>query len=241
MRKSTCFIGMATVAVLLAGTNALAQTPSAQPFAFPEVQGPPPPPGAPTMQEALAAYLGGRAAAAAAPAAGAPAAPRPAPPPPPGRTLPPIKTIGPVPNPAHITFTLPEDLPWQGRVGQNQTVNLVGNPTEPGPYLQLMKWWPGAYSGPHMHPNTRNMMIISGTWWVSDSPIQDKTKTYPLVAGTHVVEPPYTYHWDGARNEPAVIMIWGNGPSPNIAVDEKGMPRPRPAAPAAAAPAAPAR
>lgn len=237
MLKSTHFTVLTLAAGLLASSGAWAQSgaaPTTPPkgFAFPEVAGPPPPPGAPTMADALAAYLGARAAPPA--AGGAPANP---PPPPPGRTLPPILTIGPVPDPKHIQFVLPDDIPWKGREGQNQTWNIFGSPTEPGPYLQLMKWWPGAYSTPHMHPNTRNAIVLSGTWWVSDSATQDKTKTYPLAAGTYVVEAPYTYHWDGARNEPAILMLWGNGPSPNIAVDANGMPRARSAPP----PAAPAR
>jgi quercetin dioxygenase-like cupin family protein len=183
------------------------------------------------MAEALAAYLRNRNASASPNSPAPPNAPPPAPPP--GRTVPPILTIGPVPDQDHIQFTLPDDIPWRGREGFNQTYNIFGNPTEPGPYIQLMKWWPGAYSSPHMHPNTRYAIVLSGTWWTSSSPVQDKTQTYPLQAGTYVVEAPYTTHWDGARNEPAVLILWGNGPSPNIPVDEKGLPR-RPGTPASA-------
>ena len=238
MLKSIQFISLTVAAGLLASSVAQAQSSAAPPpappkgFLFPEAAGQPPPPGAPTMADALAAYLRPRAAA---PAAGA--APGAAPPPPAGRVLPPILTIGPVPDPTHIQFTLPDDIPWTGRAGQNQTYNLVGSPTEPGPYIQLMKWWPGAYSTPHMHPNTRNAIVLSGTWWVSSSATQDKTQTYPLAAGTYVVEPPYTYHWDGARNEPAILLLWGNGPSPNISVDAKGLPRVNSGPVPAAAPA----
>ena len=252
MFRKTVAIATATSAALcLIAGGALAQAgstpakPAAAPppkvFAFPEVPAAPRPPGAPTMEEALAAYLASDRSYGGAPAApvagGAPAAPRG-----PGRTLPPILTIGPVPDPSHIKFVLPDDVPWQGTAGTNQTWNIFGSPTEPGPYIQLMKWWPGAYSNPHMHPNTRNMLVVSGTWWVCACTTQDKTKTYPMVAGSFVTEPGYTYHWDGARNEPAVLLIWGNGPSPNIAVNEQGLPdltkgpRARPAAaPGAAA------
>lgn len=236
LSKAAAIATGATAALLLASGGAMAQArkPAAKPaaaqapqpvFAFPEAPPAPRPPGAPTMEEALEAYLNsdrsyiGAPASADAPAAGAT----------PGRASArpavPIHTIGPVPDPKHIQFILPEDIPWKGAEGGNQTWNIFGSPTEPGPYLQLMKWWPGAYSGPHMHPNTRNMLVVSGTWWVSTSTTQDKTQTYPLTAGTIVTEPGYTYHWDGARNEPAVLLVWGNGPSPNIAVDENGLPK----------------
>jgi quercetin dioxygenase-like cupin family protein len=236
-RKTVAFATAASVALCLFASGAMAQTKKAavkpgtsaeatpKVFGFPEVPAAPRPPGAPTMEEALAAYLssdrsyGGTAAQ-------TPAAPGTTPPAPPGpgRTLPPILSIGPVPDPSHIMFKLPEDIPWKGTAGTNQTWNIFGSPTEPGPYMQLMKWWPGAYSNPHMHPNTRNMLVVSGTWWVCSCTTQDKTKTYPMTAGSFVTEPGYTYHWDGARNEPAVILIWGNGPSPNIAVNEQGLP-----------------
>jgi quercetin dioxygenase-like cupin family protein len=238
LRKTVAIASAASAALCLVASGAMAQTnkAAAKPaaaasaprkvFEFPEVPAAPRPPGAPTMEEALAAYLGSDRSyggAAAAPGGAAPAGAAAAPQGP-GRTLPPILTIGPVPDPSHIKFVLPEDVPWQGTPGTNQTWNIFGSPTEPGPYIQLMKWWPGAYSGPHMHPNTRNMLVVSGTWWVCACTTQDKTKTYPMVAGTFVTEPGYTYHWDGARNEPAVILIWGNGPTPNIAVNEQGLP-----------------
>ena len=249
MRKRTILTGLLVAAGLAAAAGAAsAQAPAAaagqQVFLFPEEKGNPPPPGAPNQQEALAAHLNGRAHTAnpsdppdlTKPTPAPPAPGAPAPQPPPGRTVPPILTIGPVPDPTHIKFALPDDIPWSGREGQNQTWNIFGSPTTPGPYMQMMKWWPGAYSGPHMHPNTRYALVMSGTWWVCSCATQDKTKTYPLPAGTYVAEPPYTYHWDGARNEPAVLLLWGNGPSPNISVDERGLPRPQAARPAGAAP-----
>ena len=234
-RKTVAVATAVSAALCLVATGAMAQTSkstaksgaagAAPPkvFEFPEVPAAPRPPGAPTMEEALAAYLGSDRSYGGAPTGAAPGA-APAAPKPPGRTLPPILTIGPVPDSSHIMFTLPDDIPWKGTPGTNQTWNIFGSPTEPGPYLQLMKWWPGAYSNPHMHINTRNMLVVSGTWWVCACTTQDKTKTYPMTAGSFVTEPGYTYHWDGARNEPAVLLIWGNGPSPNIAVNEQGLP-----------------
>ena len=210
-------LGVALVAASALNSGAFAQVTNV----FPELPAPPPPPGMPTMQQALDAYLGGRTST----STPAPNANPASPPPSVGRQLPPILTIGPVPNADHIKFILPDDIPWTGTAGRNQTYNIFGHPVKPGPYLQLMKWWPGAYSGPHMHPNTRNAIVLSGTWWVSSSAVQDRTQTYPLPAGTMVFEPANTFHWDGARNEPAVLLLWGNGPSPNIAVDEKGLPR----------------
>ena len=138
-----------------------------------------------------------------------------------------------LPDASHIPFILPENIPWQGTVGQNQRYNILGNPSEPGPYIQLLKWYPGAYSKPHLHEKVRYITVLSGTWWVSSSNHYDPTKTYPLPAGSIVRDEANTVHWDGARDVPTVLMISGDGPAPNIAVDEDGKRVPRPAAGAA--------
>ena len=141
-----------------------------------------------------------------------------------------------LPDPSHIPFILPENIPWQGTGGNNQRYNILGNPNEPGPYIQLLKWYPGAYSKPHLHDKVRYITVLSGTWWVSSSNVYDPTKTYPLPAGSIVRDEAGTVHWDGAKDVPTILLISGEGPAPNIAVDETGKRVPR--VPAAAAGAA---
>ena len=51
-------------------------------------------------------------------------------------------------------------------------------------------------------------------------------KTYPLPAGTIARDVANTVHWDGAKDEPVVLEIVGEGPAPNIHVDETGKPLP---------------
>ena len=52
----------------------------------------------------------------------------------------------------------------------------------------------------------------------------DPSKTYPLRAGSVVSDELNTVHWDGAKDEPVVLMIVGEGPVPNVRVDENGKP-----------------
>jgi quercetin dioxygenase-like cupin family protein len=138
------------------------------------------------------------------------------------------------PNPANIPFVLEADIPWTGTVGKLQQYKILGDANKPGPYIVLMKWWPGAYSRPHFHEKLRYITVISGTWWVSSSTHYDPNKTYPLPAGTLVRDEPNTVHWDGAKDGPVVLQISGEGPAPNIGVDEDGNRLP-PRAPNAAA------
>jgi hypothetical protein len=133
------------------------------------------------------------------------------------------------PDPSHIAFILQGDIPWKGQVGHEQTWNEVGDPSKPGFYVQILKWWPGNHSMPHFHGHDRFIAVLSGTWWVSNSTVFDWDKTYPLTAGTLTEDVKNTVHWDGSKptdTEPAVLEVVGIGPVPNINVDENGKPLP---------------
>ncbi|MGI4881520.1 MAG: cupin domain-containing protein [Janthinobacterium lividum] len=129
-----------------------------------------------------------------------------------------------MPDPTHIPFIRADSIPWQGQVGKEQQYNIFGDPRKPGAYAMLLKWYPGNFSKPHYHPMPRYVTVISGTWWTSSSNVYDPTKTYPLGPGSVVTDVVNTVHWDGAKDEPVVLLITGEGPSPNINVDADGKP-----------------
>lgn len=134
---------------------------------------------------------------------------------------------GPVPDAAHIPFTLPKDIQWHGDPKKSMTASLYGNASKPGPYAVLIKWMPGAFSKPHFHDQTRWIYVVSGTWWVSTSNTYDEKLTYPMHAGTFVTDVANTVHWDGARageKEPAVLLLAGMGSVKTVMVDSTGKP-----------------
>jgi len=137
------------------------------------------------------------------------------------------------PDPANVKFILSQDIPWTGAPGRQQQYNIVGDASKPGPYVMLLKWWPNQFSQPHMHDKTRYITVVSGTWWMSSSPVYDPTRTYPMPQGTVVVHEARKVHWDGAKDEPTVLMIAGEGPASTLRVDAQGNLLP-PAAPAGA-------
>ena len=116
-----------------------------------------------------------------------------------------------LPDPSHVTFVAPETMKWEGEGGQRH-VNLLGDPSKPGPYIRLAKWLPGNMSRPHYHSTTRYFYIASGTWWVGSSNTYDPTKTYPMRAGTFVTHYAGKAHFDGAKDEPGVLFEVGQGP-----------------------------
>jgi len=116
-------------------------------------------------------------------------------------------------NPAAVTYLLPNQINWTGKEGVAQTATLVGDPTKPGLYIQLVKWYPHNMSHPHFHPNDRYITVLSGTWWVGTGTKYDPDSTVPMPAGSYVVDIAKGVHFDGAKDEIAVIEIVGEGPA----------------------------
>jgi len=118
------------------------------------------------------------------------------------------------PDPAVMSFKLPDQIAWTGDPAKGPLVaNLWGDPAKPGPYAILVKWPPHQMSRPHTHPYDRHITVLSGVWWVGTGKTYDPNRTTPLPAGsiaTHFAGQP---HYDGAKDEPAVLEIVGQGPA----------------------------
>ncbi|HTW74186.1 MAG TPA: cupin domain-containing protein [Steroidobacteraceae bacterium] len=123
----------------------------------------------------------------------------------------PITTSIPLPDPTHISIVFGKDIKWKGGEGESP---LFGDPNKPGIYGVLIKWLPGHNSKPHFHSTDRYIYVISGTWWVSASTTYDRSKMYPIPAGSFVTDIANTVHWDGAKKStgPCLLMLVGEGP-----------------------------
>ena len=117
----------------------------------------------------------------------------------------------PKPDPSHITFTLPKDIAWKTSESMDQAV-IFGDPAKPGLYGLLIRWKAGHFSRPHFHNTDRYAYVLSGTWWVSASDTYDISKTYPMPAGSVVTDLAGKVHFDGAKNEDALLELVGMGP-----------------------------
>ena len=124
-------------------------------------------------------------------------------------------------NPATIAIKLPKDITWVAEPSGISTAVLRGDPTKPGPYILLAKWSAHHMSHPHYHPNDRFITVISGTWWVGTGTNFDPDGTVPLPAGTFVTHFAKQIHYDGAKDEDAILEIVGDGPAPSIPAEAK--------------------
>ena len=126
-------------------------------------------------------------------------------------------------NPAAVIYKLPDQIPW-GPVNAAgaQSAVVVGDPTKPGFYMVYNKWTKGNhFSHPHFHPNDRYIVVLQGTWWVGTGPKFDPANTTPMPAGSFVTHFGKQVHWDGAKDEDAVLLIMGEGPATSTPAEQK--------------------
>src|SRR5262249_30103554 len=71
------------------------------------------------------------------------------------------------------------------------------------------------FSRPHFHPNDRFIYVLKGTWWNGTGTAFDPPNTVPMRAGTLVTHHAKGIHWDGAKEEDAMLLIIGDGPATN--------------------------
>jgi hypothetical protein len=123
-------------------------------------------------------------------------------------------------NRAETQVTMPDAIQWSGGINgfpprSGEMATLYGGLDRPGPYLVLMKWYPGYMSAPHTYATDRLSLVLSGTWWVNSGADFDPDSTVPVPAGGFVRRVARTPHYDGVKkdaNEPAVIGLFGIAP-----------------------------
>ncbi len=122
-------------------------------------------------------------------------------------------------DPDQTQITLPDQIRWAPWMNLprhiGETATLFGGLKASGPYLVLMKWYPGYMSAPHSYRTDRLSFVVSGTWWVDSGAAFDPGSTVPVPAGSFVRRVARTPHFDGVKagqTEPAIIALFGLGP-----------------------------
>ncbi|MBZ5609366.1 MAG: cupin domain-containing protein [Acidobacteriia bacterium] len=124
-------------------------------------------------------------------------------------------------NPAAIAFKLPNQIKWTGNPQVSESAVLYGDPGKPGLYIMFVKWHPHHMSRPHFHPNDRFITVLSGTWWVGTGTKYDPDSTVAMPAGSFVTHFGKQIHYDGAKDEDAVLEILGEGPATSTPAEAK--------------------
>lgn len=124
-------------------------------------------------------------------------------------------------DPKSITVIPFGKLVYQGKPGQPQIAKVFGDPDKPGLYGIVIKWPPHTNSRPHSHPHDRYITVLSGTWWIATGPKFRPQTMIPMKPGSFIIHHANQIHYDGAKDDPAMIYIVGMGPAPAIPREEK--------------------
>lgn len=110
---------------------------------------------------------------------------------------------------------LPEDIDWKPFPAFPPSVRLailVGDPTQPGPYVIRVKASLNAKLMPHRHPEDRIYTVISGVFYIGlgDRFDGEKVKAYP--PGSVIILPGDTWHFHWAKSCEYVSQVNAIGP-----------------------------
>ena len=107
----------------------------------------------------------------------------------------------------------PDQLTWVVAGSGIQTAAVLGDPSKPGIYVTRLRFAKGTRIAPHMHPDERVAVVLSGSMDFGYGNAFDESALTHMVAGSTWTEPPNTGHFALVKDEDIVIQVTGIGPS----------------------------
>jgi quercetin dioxygenase-like cupin family protein len=96
-----------------------------------------------------------------------------------------------------------------------EQLNLVGDPSKPGPYTLRLKFRKGLRIAPHTHPDSRELTVLSGLLAAGYGEKFDADHLKLLPAGSFFTQPKNVPHYMEIK-EDTVLQISGMGPSQRL-------------------------
>lgn len=124
-------------------------------------------------------------------------------------------------NEADLAWTKgPDSLPEGARMAV-----LSGDPGQPGVFTLRFEVPAGYTVPPHTHPRWEHVTVLSGTAYLGEGTMVDRSAAKELSEGAFFALPPGMTHYFVAGDEPVVIQLHGEGPWGIDYADPKDDPR----------------
>jgi quercetin dioxygenase-like cupin family protein len=119
------------------------------------------------------------------------------------------------PGQSFFRSVLPEEIDWKAFAAFPPSVRLavvVGEPSQPGPYVIRVKVPSGVKLMPHRHPEDRVYTVMSGVFYIGLGDQFDADKLHAYPPGSVVVLPGDTFHFHWAKSGEYVTQVTAIGP-----------------------------
>jgi quercetin dioxygenase-like cupin family protein len=119
------------------------------------------------------------------------------------------------PGEAAFRAVLPEDIdskPFLAFPSGVRLAVLIGDPSQPGPYVIRVRVPGGAKRMPHRHPEDRIYTVISGVFYIGFGEKFDGEKVDAYPPGSVIVLPGGTWHFHFAKSGEYVSQVNAIGP-----------------------------
>ena len=119
------------------------------------------------------------------------------------------------PGEASFRSILPEEIDWRPFPAFPPSARLavlVGDPTQPGPYVIRVKLPSGVKLMPHKHPEDRIYTVISGVFYIGLGEQFDPGRLQAYPPGSVIVLPGNTYHFHWAKSGEYISQVSAIGP-----------------------------
>lgn len=117
-----------------------------------------------------------------------------------------------------ITLT-PADIRLEvdaSRPGAMALANLAGDLGKPGLYAVRIRMPAQLQVQPHVHPDDRMVVVLSGTLLVGFGEQFDASRMHAMPPGSFFVEPARAPHFAWVKGEDVVVQVSGIGPSGTV-------------------------
>jgi len=135
-----------------------------------------------------------------------------------------------LPGQAAFRSILPEDIDWKAFPAFPPSVRLavlIGDPSQPSPYVIRVKMPAGEKLMPHSHPEDRIYTVMSGVFYIGLGEQFDSARLNAYPPGSVVVLPGNTPHFHWAKSGEYVTQVSALGPLGLEYLDPANDPRER--------------